>query len=457
MEQLEYKNKHISNILNEKENKDVYDFGDEYKKFLDNKTERECVKSIIDVARKNGFINIDEVNKLKPNDKIYIVNKNKNVLLCVVGNEDICRGINLIASHIDSPRLDLKQKPLYEDVDLALFKTHYYGGIKKYQWTTIPLAMHGVIYDKNNEKKEICIGENNEDEVFCITDLLPHLSKEQMDKKLKDGIDGENLNILVGGSSIDDSNVKKKILNVLYEKYGITEKSFISAEIEFVPAFKARDVGFDKILIGGYGQDDRSCSYASLKSILDIDKPSKTCISLFVDKEEIGSNGNTGMTSNFFYSALIDIISKCNGVCNLSDINTTLKLSRCISADVTNGYDPNYKSVDDEKNVNRLGYGVAISKFTGSRGKSGTSDANAEYLNEIIKLFDENNVVWQTGELGKIDIGGGGTIAMFITNYNIDVIDVGIPMLSMHSPFEIISKYDIYMLYKAYYSFYNKM
>ena len=278
-----------------------------------------------------------------------------------------------------------------------------------------------------------------------------------MDKKLKDGIDGENLNILVGGSSIDDSNVKKKILNVLYEKYGITEKSFISAEIEFVPAFKARDVGFDKILIGGYGQDDRSCSYASLKSILDIDKPSKTCISLFVDKEEIGSNGNTGMTSNFFYSALIDIISKCNGVCNLSDINTTLKLSRCISADVTNGYDPNYKSVDDEKNVNRLGYGVAISKFTGSRGKSGTSDANAEYLNEIIKLFDENNVVWQTGELGKIDIGGGGTIAMFITNYNIDVIDVGIPMLSMHSPFEIISKYDIYMLYKAYYSFYNKM
>ncbi len=459
MNKLEYKKKHISTILTDEEVKKMNEFCLSYKKFLGNKTERECVKDIVRIARENGFVDIDTIDKLKPNDKVYVVNKNKNVLMCVVGSEDIKNGINLIVSHIDSPRLDLKQNPLYEDNDMALLKTHYYGGIKKYQWTCIPLSMHGVIYNKNNEVIEINIGDNEDDEVFCITDLLPHLAKDQLQKKLVDSIEAEKLNVLVGGSLIDDEEIKDKvkysILKILNERYGIVEKDFLTAEIELVPAFNAREVGFDKSFIGGYGQDDRVCTYDSLRSIIDMDNPKKTCISLFVDKEEIGSVGNTGMKSNFFYSCVCDIISKLDDKWNINTVNRILSNSMCISADVTNASDPNYKNVDDKKNTNYIGYGAAISKFTGSRGKSGASDANSEFLRELTNIFDRNNVVWQIGELGKVDIGGGGTIAMYITDYNMDVIDVGVPILSMHSPFEIASKYDIYMTYLAYISLFK--
>ena len=460
MDNLEYKKKHISEILSDDEKSKMNDFIESYKIFLNNKTERECVKYIVKIAEENGFVNFCNKKILKPNDKIYVVNKNKNVLLAIIGKNNMEDGFNLIASHIDAPRLDLKQNPLYEDTDMALCKTHYYGGIKKYQWTCIPLSMHGVIYNNNNEMIEINIGEDDNDEVFCITDLLPHLAKDQMDKKLRDGVEAEKLNVLVGGSSINNKDIDKKIkyniLKILNDKYGITEKDFFSAEIELVPTFKARDVGFDRSFVGGYGQDDRVCSFDNLQAILNTNNPDKTCISLFVDKEEIGSVGNTGMTSNFFYESICEMIKKLDNNCNINKINKTLSNSKCISADVTSAVDPNYKDVDDLLNANYIGYGAAICKFTGSRGKSGASDANAEFMHELIDTFDKNNVVWQVGELGRVEQGGGGTIAMYITKYNMDVIDIGVPILSMHSPFEIASKYDIYMTFLAYLSLFNK-
>ena len=459
MDNLEYKKKHISEILSDDEKSKMNDFIESYKIFLNNKTERECVKYIVKIAEENGFVNFCNKKILKPNDKIYVVNKNKNVLLAIIGKNNMEDGFNLIASHIDAPRLDLKQNPLYEDTDMALCKTHYYGGIKKYQWTCIPLSMHGVIYN-NNEMIEINIGEDDNDEVFCITDLLPHLAKDQMDKKLRDGVEAEKLNVLVGGSSINNKDIDKKIkyniLKILNDKYGITEKDFFSAEIELVPTFKARDVGFDRSFVGGYGQDDRVCSFDNLQAILNTNNPDKTCISLFVDKEEIGSVGNTGMTSNLFYESICEMIKKLDNNCNINKINKTLSNSKCISADVTSAVDPNYKDVDDLLNANYIGYGAAICKFTGSRGKSGASDANAEFMHELIDTFDKNNVVWQVGELGRVEQGGGGTIAMYITKYNMDVIDIGVPILSMHSPFEIASKYDIYMTFLAYLSLFNK-
>lgn len=459
MENLEYKKKHISEIIDNKTEFKMNDFCKEYKEFLNNKTERECVKYIVGIAKENGFVNLDNKKTLKPNDKVYIVNKNKNVLMAVIGKCDIDNGLNLIASHIDAPRLDLKQNPLYEDNDMALMKTHYYGGIKKYQWTSIPLAMHGVIYNKDNEFIEISIGEDDDDEVFCITDLLPHLAKDQMDKKLRDGVEAEKLNVLVGGSLINDKDISKKvkynILKILNDRYKIIEKDFFSAEIELVPAFRPKDVGFDRSFVGGYGQDDRVCSFDNLKAILDTDNPDKTCISLFVDKEEIGSAGNTGMTSNFFYESVCEIIKKRDNNCDINKINKVLSNTKCISADVTAAVDPNYKEVDDSLNAHYAGYGAAICKFTGSRGKSGASDANCEFVHELTNIFDKNDVIWQIGELGKVEQGGGGTIAMFITKYNMDVIDIGVPILSMHSPFEIASKYDIYMTYLAYHSMFN--
>jgi len=459
MSDLTYKTKYVFDEISEEEKKNVFSLCDEYRTYLDmGKTERECVNITVDMAKKNGFVSLDDVKELKAGDRIYHVNRNKNVFLAVIGSEDIEKGLNIVGSHIDSPRLDLKQNPLYESDELALFKTHYYGGIKKYQWTAIPLSLHGVVFTKDGEKKEICIGEDENDPVFCVTDLLPHLGKDQMFKKMTEGIEGEALNILVGGIKAEGEEkeaIKMNVLKLLNQKYGITERDFISAEIEAVPAFKAKNVGFDGAFIGAYGQDDRVCAFTSLKAVFEIDCPKKTAVCLLVDKEEIGSTGNTGMLSAYFEMTVAELISKVKGGCDMVTYNRVISNSACISSDVGAAVDPTYAGVYEKQNSALAGHGMVIMKYTGSRGKSGASDANAEFLNEICTIFDKNGVIWQTAELGKVDQGGGGTIAQYVANLNMDVIDCGVPVLSMHAPFEVTAKSDVYMAYKSYVSFYN--
>lgn len=459
-EKLSYKPKNVYEQLDDVQTKEMLDMAAEYREFLDNgKTERECVKISEKAARENGFREISEYDALKPGDKVYIINRKKNILLAVIGEKNITEGVNIIGAHIDSPRLDLKQNPLYESNEAALLKTHYYGGIKKYQWTAIPLALHGVVFTRDGEELEITIGEKETDPVFCVTDLLPHLAVEQMNKKLCEGIEGEALNILVGGMGVKSEDVpekvKFKILSILNTMYGIRETDFLSAEFEAVPAFKARNVGLDESFIGAYGQDDRVCAFTSLKSILDTKNPARTALCLLVDKEEIGSTGNTGMLSRFFEMSLAEIIKKCNGSCDLIDLNHTITGSACLSSDVGAAVDSNYENVYEKKNAAFAGHGMVLMKYTGSRGKSGASDASAEFVHEITSILDKNNVVWQTSELGKVDGGGGGTIAMYVANLNMDVIDCGVPVLSMHSPFEVTAKGDIYMAYKTYMAFFK--
>ena len=458
---LTYEHKNAYLNMTETEKSEMMDMCNDYRAFLDNgKTERECVKESIKAAQAAGFVALDKIDTLKPGDKVYKINRNKNIFMAVIGTEDIRNGVNIAGAHIDSPRLDLKQNPLYESMDMALLKTHYYGGIKKYQWPTVPLAIHGVIYDADGNRKEIVIGEDESDPVFVITDLLPHLAKDQMSKKMTEGIEGENLNVLIGGMPIEaedvNETVKFSILKLLNARYNITEKSFISAEIEIVPAQKARNVGIDESFVGAYGQDDRVCAYTTLRAILDIDEPQRTAVAILVDKEEIGSCGNTGAQSAFMMMAITELIEKCNGVCTLTDLNRTISNSACMSSDVSAASDPNYPSVTEPNNACFAGYGVAIMKYTGARGKSETSDANSEFVYEIGKIMDENGVIWQTGELGKVDQGGGGTIAQYVANMNMDVIDCGVPVLSMHSPFEVVAKSDIYMAYRAYIAFYRR-
>ncbi len=460
-ESLSYKRKNVYLELTDEERKEMYDMCDSYRTFLDKgKTERECVKEALNMAEAAGYINLDTVDSLKPGDKVYKLNRGKNIIMAVIGTEDMRNGINIAGAHIDSPRLDLKQNPLYENTDMALLKTHYYGGIKKYQWPTVPLALHGVIYDKEGNKKEIVIGENENDPVFVITDLLPHLATEQMSKKMTEGIEGESLNVLIGGMPITADDVKEKvkfsILKLLNSRYGITEDSFISAEIEVVPAQKAKNVGLDESFIGAYGQDDRVCAYTTLRGILDVNSPKSTAMAVLVDKEEIGSCGNTGAKSAFMMMAITELIEKTNGRCSLTDLNRAVTASACMSSDVSAAVDPNYPSVIEPNNASYAGYGVTIVKYTGARGKSSTSDANAEFVYEIGKLMDDNGVIWQTGELGKVDQGGGGTIAQYVANLNMDVIDCGVPVLSMHSPFEVVAKSDVYMAYRAYKAFYKR-
>ncbi|MDD6736483.1 MAG: aminopeptidase, partial [Clostridiales bacterium] len=348
---------------------------------------------------------------------------------------------------------------LYQSKEMALLKTHYYGGIKKYQWTAMPLAIHGVCYTKDGEQIEICIGEKDDDPVFCITDLLPHLSQEQMSKKLGEAIEGEALNILIGGMGVNDSDiddsVKYNILNILSISYGITEESFLSAELEIVPAYKAKNVGFDSSFVGAYGQDDRVCAFTALKSILEVNAPKRTAVCLLVDKEEIGSVGNTGMLSRFFDMAVAELVEKIKGSCDIVTFNKVIRNSACMSSDVSAAVDPNYESVFEKQNSSYAGRGMALMKYTGRGGKSGASDASSEFVHEIISIMNNNNVVWQTCELGKVDKGGGGTIAMYVANLNMDVIDCGVPVLSMHSPFEVTAKGDIYMAYKSYAAFYK--
>ncbi len=459
-ESLSYKRKNVYESIGENEKKEMFSLCDEYREFLDEgKTERECVAKAVKMAEENGFVKMDDVNTLKPGDKVYKINRNKNIFLAVIGSEEIENGINLVGAHIDSPRLDLKQNPLYESNDMALFKTHYYGGIKKYQWTTIPLAIHGVIFKTNGEKVTLNIGEKDTDPVFCITDLLPHLAKDQMTKKMIDGIEGENLNILIGGMPVKTKDVNEKvkfaILKLLNERYGITERDFLSAEIEIVPAFKARNVGLDESFVGAYGQDDRVCAFTTLKGIFAVDKPKKTAVALLVDKEEIGSTGNTGMLSAFFDMTAAELIEKTAGSCTVTKYNKVIANSACLSSDVGAAVDPNYEGVSEKRNSAFAGYGMVLMKYTGARGKSESSDASAEFVYEIGKILNKDGVVWQTGELGKVDQGGGGTIAQYVANLNMDVIDCGVPVLSMHSPFEVTAKSDVYMAYKSYVAFYN--
>lgn len=459
-EKLSYKPKVVYEHLDDSQINEMFDLTNEYKEFLDNgKTERECVKISEEMAKKAGFRDISEFESLKPGDKVYIINRKKNILLAVIGEKDITEGVNLVGAHIDSPRLDLKQNPLYESNEMALLKTHYYGGIKKYQWPAMPLAMHGVIYTSDGEEIEIKIGEKDTDPVFCVSDLLPHLAADQMSKKMSEGIEGEALNILVGGMGVKSEDVsekvKYKILSILNTMYGIKEGDFLSAEIEIVPAFRARNVGLDESFIGAYGQDDRVCAYTSLKSILDTKAPERTAMCLLVDKEEIGSTGNTGMLSRFFEMSLAEIIAKVKGACDLISLNKTITKSACLSSDVGAAVDPNYEGVFEKKNAAFAGHGMVLMKYTGARGKSGASDASAEFVHEIATILNNNDVIWQTSELGKVDHGGGGTIAMYVANLNMDVIDCGVPVLSMHSPFEVTAKGDIYMAYKSYMAFFK--
>lgn len=440
----------------------IFDFSEGYKAFLNKgKTERECVSYAVSMLRENGFVSLDEKTTLLPGDRVYTVNRKKNVLAAVIGTAPMADGFSLVAAHIDSPRLDLKPQPVYEDQELCLLKTHYYGGIKKYQWTCIPLALHGIVCKTDGSTVEIVIGEDRDDPVFTVTDLLPHLAREQSEKKLGQAINGEALNILIGSIPTDDKDEKEKvktaILNLIFEKYGITEADFASAEIEAVPAFPAQDLGLDRSLIGGYGQDDRICAYGALLGLLDLETtPTKTAVCFLADKEEIGSAGNTGMRSRFFENTVAAFCAMTSGE-GYSDLALRCAFSRgrCLSADVGAAVDPSYAEVNDRKNAAFLNYGVLLMKYTGSGGKSGASDASAEFFAEVRSVFDRENVLWQTGELGKVDAGGGGTIAHYLAAMDLDVIDCGTPLLSMHAPFEVASKADLYMTYRAYLVFYQ--
>ncbi len=439
--------------LSENEKKEIMDFCKDYVNFLNiAKTEREASNEIISMLEKNGYININDKEKIENGDKVYMSNRGKSIYAAKIGSNKITDGINLIGSHIDSPRLDLKPSPLYEDAKLGLFKTHYYGGIKKYQWTTIPLAIHGVVVKANGEKIEINIGENDNDPIFTITDILPHLAGEQYEKKIGKAIEGEDLNLLVGSIPSNDDSVKENIMNLINEKYGINEIDFYSSELEVVPAFKARNLGFDNSMVAGYGQDDRVCAYASVKALLDSNENDKTMVAMFSDKEEIGSVGNTGMCSEMFDYFINELLNKKNEN-TPGALNKTYCNSIMLSADVGAGVDPNYQTVSEKNNASYIGYGVELCKYTGSRGKSGASDANAEFVAKVRGIFENANVTYQVSELGKVDLGGGGTIAYILADKGMDVIDCGVPIISMHSPYEVSSKYDIYSAYKGYKAF----
>ena len=444
-------------IATESQKQDITKFADEYIHFLNKcKTEREAVEFTKEILEKNGFINLKEKVVLLPGDKVYYINRDKAMYIAVIGEKSLEAGLNIVGAHIDSPRLDLKPNPLYEDSGFAYFKTHYYGGIKKYQWTTIPLSIHGVIVKATGEKVRVNIGEDDEDPTFVITDLLPHLAQEQMEKKLKEGINGEDLNLLIGSVPLGDEKiserVKLNILKLLNEKYGIVEKDLISAELELVPAFKAKSLGLDRSMIAGYGQDDRICAYTSLRGILDVEKPGKTAVCILADKEEIGSMGNTGMESHVFDTFVAELLNKTNqNKPNL--LEKVFCNSRMLSADVDAGFDPIYASVSERNNASFLGHGIGMNKYTGARGKSGASDANAEYVAEVRNLLEEKGISYQVAELGRVDVGGGGTIAYILANKGVDVIDCGVPVLSMHSPYEVTSKFDVYEAYRTYKAF----
>jgi len=443
----------------------AFKFSESYKDFLDqSKTEREAAGQIVQAAQAKGFIDIDTLTTKdsKSIKKVYKIFQGRCVALAILGKKNCVAGTNIIASHIDSPRLDLKQNPVYEDLSIGLMKTHYYGGIRKYHWLALPLALHGTIITSNNETVDITIGEDPGDPVFTVTDLLPHLSgKTQANKKISELFEGEKLNLVAGtvplGNDKEKDRFKLGVLNLLYEKYKFTEEDFISAEIEAVPAEKARDVGFDRSMIGSYGQDDRICAYTSLEAILDIDtqQPDKTAIALFFDKEEIGSEGSSGAKSNFLEDFMSDLLFISGQNSDNRSLRKALINSSCLSADVNAAMDPDFKDVHEAMNAAKMGFGICLTKFTGVGGKSGSNDASAEFVGKIRQIFNKNKIVWQTGELGKIDQGGGGTVAKFLAEFGMNVLDCGPAVLSMHSPFELSSKADVYMTYLGYRAFYS--
>lgn len=449
---LTYKRKNVYALADESELKAISDYAEGYKKFLDNgKTEREAVSETIEMIEERGYNAYTLGDQINPGDKLYYNNRGKGLFILRAGSADVAKnGVRILVAHVDSPRLDLKQVPLYEKAELAYLKTHYYGGIKKYHWLTIPLALHGVIVLKDGRKVDVKVGENDNDPVFYITDLLPHLSQELNTKTIASGFEAENLNLLVGGipvKDVDKDSVKKGVLAILNAQYGITEEDFLSAELEAVPSSKARDVGFDRAFVASYGHDDRVCAYPEITATLDADTD-QTVLCILADKEEIGSEGNTGMQC-ILIKDIIDEIAKSYGV----NPSVVREHSMCISADVTAGYDPAFASAFEDMNVGFVNRGVAMNKFTGARGKSGSNDASAEYIGFLRGVFEKENIIWQTGELGRVDLGGGGTVAKFIANMNIDTVDMGVPVLSMHAPNELISKADLYMAHKAFSAF----
>ncbi len=454
-EKLCYNSENAAEKLSEDELNTADSFCEGYKSFLNScKTEREAAAYFKCLAEQKGFVPFDKSKTYAPGDKVYVINRSKAVILAVFGKKSLCEGVRLTAAHIDSPRLDLKPNPLYEDNKLALLKTHYYGGIKKYQWTAMPLAMHGVVVLKSGEAVKVTIGESPDEPHFVITDLLPHLAGEQMKKTLAEGISGEELNILIGSRPIKDDEggdlVKLNILRILNEKYGMTEADFLSAELEMVPAYPVTDIGLDRSMIGGYGHDDRVCAYPSAMAALECAEPEYTSVCVLTDKEEIGSEGNTGLRSSYL-KYFIEDIAATQGL----DGRAVLSKTQCLSADVNAGFDPTFPSVIEKLNAAYLNNGIVVTKYTGSRGKAGTSDASAEFVAKVRKIFDGNGIVWQMGELGKVDGGGGGTVAKYIAELNVDVVDVGVPVLSMHAPFEVVSKLDVYMAYKAFKAFFE--
>ena len=453
-EKLSYKKKNVYEEATPEKVKAIYDYSVGYMSFLDNsKTEREATDATIAMVKAKGYTEYKFGDKIAVGDKKYLNQHGKSIILFKVGENDIEKeGIRILAAHVDSPRLDLKQVPMYEDSGMGFLKTHYYGGVKKYQWTAIPLALHGVMVKADGEVVNVCIGEDDKDPVFYINDLLPHLGQKQAAEPLGTAISGETLNILIGGLPYDDKEVSDKIkltaLSILNEKYGVTEEDFLSAELCLVPAFKARDIGFDRALIASYGHDDRVCSYPAVTALLDNDDTKNTVMVVLADKEEIGSVGVTGMQSAF----LVDLIDEICYDLGKDGIVVRSK-SKCLSADVTACYDPNFPDVYEKRNSAMISCGTCMSKYTGARGKSSTSDASAEFVGYIRKLFKENDVIWQTAELGKIDAGGGGTVAMYIANQNIETVDLGVPVISMHAPYEVVSKADVYSTYEAFCAF----
>ena len=436
-------------------------FAEEYKAFLDrSKTEREFTENSIEAASSLGFVDIESKKKLKAGDKVYASIKDKGLIMAVIGKKDVSEGFNILGAHIDSPRLDLKPNPIYEDSEAVYFKTHYYGGIKKYQWTTIPLAIHGIIYTADGVKHKITVGEDETDPIFYITDLLPHLDKDN--KKASDIVTGEELNLVIGGmplkSKKKDANVKEpfkaNILKFLNDKYGIVEKDFVTGELEVVPAVKARDVGFDRAFIAGYGHDDKVCAYPALMALLAQEKPAKTCITMLTDKEEIGSYANSGAQSVLYENFLMEIVAKSGeGSLDMLKYRKVIAASKMLSTDVSTAYDPKYASVYEKRNTAFMSHGIKLEKYTGARGKSGSSEATGDLVSESTRVFAKNSIPWQTGELGKVDAGGGGTISAYMAKYGMSVLDAGIPVWSMHAPYEVISKIDLYFTYLAYKAF----
>lgn len=451
-EKLFYKTKYALDSATADEKASFQEYAKGYMSFLDAaKTEREAVKESIRLAKEHGYVEYNLGDAVVPNGKYYLNNRGKSLYLFKIGTEPVENGIRISAAHVDSPRLDLKQNPLYEDNNIAYLKTHYYGGVKKYQWTAIPLALHGVVCLTNGTTVDVVIGEDDNDPVLCISDLLPHLAKDQMSKTLGEGITGESLNLIIGAEPAEgegDERVKLMVMQILNEKYGMTEEDFLSAELTAVPAFKARDIGLDRALIGSYGHDDRVCSYPALTALFENPDSPHTLMCVLADKEEIGSCGTTGMKADIFVD-LIDEIAISLG----ADPRKVRANSKCLSADVNAAFDPAYAECFERRNCSFVGRGVVMTKYTGARGKSGSSDASAEFIAFMRNIFDKENVVWQSGELGKVDQGGGGTVAAYVAERNIETVDLGVAVLSMHAPYEIISKADLYMTHKAFSAF----